>query len=61
VPLTEAVNEINRSMGVSDIYPFVLTPPVMGKLHFVHMIVRKASRTTEQRGEAAVERTRVSA
>jgi hypothetical protein len=61
VPLTEAVNEINRSMGVSDIYPFVLTPPVIGKLHFVHMIVRKAARSAEARGEVAVERARVSA
>ncbi|MBV8848984.1 MAG: putative zinc-binding metallopeptidase [Methylobacteriaceae bacterium] len=61
VPLTEAVNEINRSMGVSDVYPFVLTPSVIGKLHFVHMIVRKAARAAEQRGEVAVERARVSA
>jgi hypothetical protein len=48
-------------MGVSDVYPFVLTPSVMGKLHFVHMIVRKAARSAEQRGEAAIERARVSA
>jgi hypothetical protein len=61
VPLTEAVNEINRSMGVSDVYPFVLTPVVDGKLHFVHMIVRKAARSAEQRGDAAIERARVSA
>ena len=61
VPLTEAVNEINRSMGVSDVYPFVLTPSVMGKLHFVHMIVRKAARSAERRGEAAIERARVPA
>ncbi|GAC1335475.1 MAG: putative zinc-binding peptidase [Beijerinckiaceae bacterium] len=61
VPLTEAVNEINRSMGVSDIYPFILTPSVIGKLHFVHMIVRNAARATEKRGEAAVERASVDA
>jgi hypothetical protein len=48
-------------MGVSDVYPFVLTPPVMGKLHFVHMIVRRAASSAEGRGEAALERTRVSA
>ena len=28
-------------MGVADIYPFVLTPPVVGKLHFVHLVVRQ--------------------
>ena len=42
-PLTEAINEINRSMGVADIYPFVLTPTVIGKLHFVHLVVRQAT------------------
>lgn len=41
-PLTESINEINRSMGVADIYPFVLTPSVIGKLHFVHLVVQKA-------------------
>jgi hypothetical protein len=61
LPLTEAVNEINRSMGMSDVYPFVLTPPVIGKLHFVHVIVRKAARIAVQRGEAAIERARVPA
>ena len=40
-PLTEAINEINRSMGVADIYPFSLPPPVVGKLHFVHLIVQQ--------------------
>ncbi len=42
-PLTDAVNEINRSMGVADVYPFRLTPSVIGKLHFVHMVVRRAT------------------
>lgn len=46
-PLTEAINEINRSMGVADIYPFVLTPSVIGKLHFVHLVVRQAIVPTE--------------
>lgn len=43
-PLTDAVNEINRSMGMPDVYPFRLTPSVIGKLHFVHMVVRWATR-----------------
>ena len=43
VPVTQAVNEINRSMGLPDVYPFVLTPEAIGKLHFVHMIVCKAA------------------
>jgi hypothetical protein len=36
LPLTFAVNSINRSMGLSDLYPFVTPPPVIVKLAFVH-------------------------
>jgi hypothetical protein len=36
LPLTFAVNSINRSMGLHDLYPFVLSPPAMVKLAFVH-------------------------
>jgi hypothetical protein len=36
LPLTFAVNSINRSMGISDLYPFVLAPPVIVKLSFIH-------------------------
>ena len=45
LPITEKVNEINRSMGQPDMYPFVLGEEVMGKLHFIHMIVAKHART----------------
>jgi hypothetical protein len=27
---------MNRSMGLPDLYPFVLSPPVIAKLAFVH-------------------------
>ena len=37
-----SMNELNRSMGLSDAYPFELTPAVRGKLHFVHMAILKA-------------------
>jgi hypothetical protein len=40
LPLTFAVNSINRSMGVPDLYPFVLSPAVIGKLGFVHNCIR---------------------
>ena len=36
LPLTFAVNSINRSMGQPDLYPFVLAPPVILKLAFIH-------------------------
>ena len=36
LPLTFAVNSINRSMGLPDLYPFVVAPAVIWKLEFVH-------------------------
>lgn len=35
VPLSTALNAINRSMGKDDLYPFVIPPPVRQKLEFV--------------------------
>ena len=39
LPLTYALNAINRSMGDDDLYPFVLTPPVIEKIGFIHDLV----------------------
>jgi hypothetical protein len=39
LPLTLAVNELNRSVGNDDLYPFVLTATSIDKLHFVHRVV----------------------
>jgi hypothetical protein len=36
MPLTFAANSLNRSMGLRDLYPFVLSPPAIAKLTFVH-------------------------
>jgi hypothetical protein len=36
LPLTYALNAINRSMGADDLYPFTLAPSVVNKLSFVH-------------------------
>jgi hypothetical protein len=35
VPLSVALNMINRSMGREDLYPFVIPAPVLDKLEFV--------------------------
>lgn len=40
LPLTYAVNSLNRSMGRPDLYPFVLSAPAIEKLRFVHELVR---------------------
>ncbi|MGB3222898.1 MAG: putative zinc-binding peptidase [Desulforhopalus sp.] len=42
LPLTFAFNSINRSMGMEDIYPFVLSSSVIDKLRFVHQIIDQA-------------------
>jgi hypothetical protein len=39
LPLTFAMNSINRSMGHADLYPFVISPPVIEKLGFIHELV----------------------
>jgi hypothetical protein len=39
LPLTFAVNSLNRAMGNQDLYPFVLSPTVIGKHGFVHEVV----------------------
>lgn len=40
IPLTFAMNSLNRSMGLSDIYPFVISTPVIEKMKFIHEIVQ---------------------
>ena len=44
-PLTVALNSINRSMGLPDLYPFVVTPAIRGKLAVIHDLVRGAARS----------------
>jgi hypothetical protein len=39
VALSSALNAFNRSMGVADPYPFVLSPKVIEKLGFIHALV----------------------
>lgn len=42
LPLTYALNAVNRSMGKDDLYPFVLSPPVLDRLRFVHDLVARS-------------------
>ena len=41
LPLSFAVNSLNRSMGLADLYPFVLSPAVIEKLGYIHRLVRR--------------------
>lgn len=42
VPFSMALNSVHRSMGGSDLYPFVLTPTVVAKLEFIHRMIHPA-------------------
>lgn len=37
--ITQLMNALNRSMGLADAYPFVLSPIVMNKLRFIDQLV----------------------
>ena len=49
LPLTFAVNSINRSMGIADLYPFVLAPAVIVKLSFIHDRIHAGRRPRRRR------------
>jgi hypothetical protein len=44
LPVTFALNSVNRAMGLRDLYPFILSPPVIEKLGFVHRLVQDRQR-----------------
>ncbi|MYL96532.1 hypothetical protein GR702_01920 [Novosphingobium sp. FGD1] len=43
-PLSFAMNAINRSMGLPDLYPFHLSPAIVAKLDYVQKLVAKGRR-----------------
>jgi hypothetical protein len=43
LPLTLALNALNRSLGKDDLYPFDLPPGVTAKLAFVHRVITAAA------------------
>jgi hypothetical protein len=42
VEIVTVLNEIARSMGEPDFYPFVMCKTVVAKLHFIHLVVGDA-------------------
>ncbi|MGK6309938.1 zinc-binding metallopeptidase family protein [Variovorax sp. DT-64] len=52
VRLTNVLNELSRSMGQPDYYPFVLPRAAVGKLQFIHEVVsEQRTRSREPVGE----------
>jgi hypothetical protein len=45
--MTMVLNELARSMGQPDFYPFVMSGPAVAKLQFVQMVVADARTQTE--------------
>lgn len=41
IELAGMLNELSRSMGQADFYPFILSPPVIAKLHFIHLVIQQ--------------------
>jgi hypothetical protein len=41
LPITFTVNGLNRSMGQSDLYPFLLSPGTIAKLAFIHALTHR--------------------
>jgi hypothetical protein len=47
IPLSNALNCLNRTMGLADLYPFVLAPLVIAKLRAIHNLIQ-ATDTPDQ-------------
>jgi hypothetical protein len=44
LPVSRFINAMDRSLGSHDSYPFVVPPPVIEKLDFIHKVVGAAGR-----------------
>jgi hypothetical protein len=51
--LTCVLNNLNRSMGMQDAYPFALPEPALAKLRFIHELVSGAEPRIRNRPSAA--------
>jgi hypothetical protein len=45
-PMTYVLNNLNRGLGVPDAYPFVISPPAIDKLRFVHDVIAASAAGT---------------
>jgi hypothetical protein len=57
--LTYVLNSLNRSVGMPDPYPFMLSTPVVEKLHFIHQVVVDHHRASDEKAGAAGQETTV--
>jgi hypothetical protein len=52
LPLTFVFNAINRSMGLTDLYPFALGAPAMVKMTFIYNLIHRR-RVSDQESDTA--------
>jgi len=52
LPIAFAVNSLNRSMGLPDLYPFVLAPRTIEKLAFVHALTHPKANAMRKKAAA---------
>jgi len=45
LPVEFATNSMNRSMGLTDLYPFLLSPKVIEKLDYIHALTHPGQKT----------------
>ncbi|MDM0035913.1 putative zinc-binding peptidase [Variovorax sp. J22P271] len=43
LPVSQFINAMDQSLGAHDSYPFIVVPPVIEKLDFIHRVVQAAS------------------
>ena len=48
LPIEFATNSLNRSMGLIDLYPFVLSPKVIEKLAFIHALTHSQAKALKK-------------
>jgi hypothetical protein len=61
LPVTYVLNSLNRGLGRADCYPFVLSAPVVDKLHFVHQVIAEARLVDSPKRAPKVSATKVPA
>jgi hypothetical protein len=54
LPLTFAMNAINRSMGLNDLYPFVIAPAIVVKLGYIYRLIHRFPHPPDMIDEAAL-------
>ena len=58
IEIVTVLNEMARSMGQPDFYPFVMSKAVVAKLHFIHMVIVDARASKRESVESRAEAVR---